>query len=253
MAKILTDDIIPALKEKVTSDTSTISDIMNYAGDNRLAFGLGGNCINMLTTDLDSYPAKTGFYMGHDGANRPTTVYTSDDWWYVEQLVHNDDYRVQIARSFFDGNRQYQRVKENGTWKVWARIPSTENMLNIIYPVGSIYMSGTLDTPAKVAAAIGGTWIAVEQGKVIAGYSSTDNDFNTPNGSGGAKTVTLATTQIPSHSHVINYKNVSLGSGGTIVSEVGTGYTTNTGNTGGGQAHNNLQPYDIRYIYRRSA
>lgn len=66
-------------------------------------------------------------------------------------------------------------------------------------------------------------------------------DGNTLGANGGAQTITLDTTQIPSHSHTGSFTTTGTGSGG------GSGVTTilgsaNTGSTGGGLPHGNVQP-----------
>jgi len=58
---------------------------------------------------------------------------------------------------------------------------------------------------------------------------------------GGTETHTLATTEIPAHTHgLATSGNLSAGGGATRVS--GGGSDTNSGSTGGGGAHNNLPP-----------
>ena len=78
---------------------------------------------------------------------------------------------------------------------------------------------------------------------------------------GGAKTVTLSTSEIPSHTHTIASNNsgsnnnlhhsnnsfVSAGDGASGTSTV----TSNS--TGGGSAHSNVQPYIVAYMWRRTA
>lgn len=68
---------------------------------------------------------------------------------------------------------------------------------------------------------------------------------------GGAETVTLSTSQIPSHNHTVQYANQA----GSSVFGAPTGNnnagTVNTGLTGGGAAHNNTQPTMIlNYIIK---
>lgn len=73
-----------------------------------------------------------------------------------------------------------------------------------IYPVGSIYMS-VLDT--NPATLFGGTWASFGQGRVLVGVDPNDSDFNDSDKTGGAKTHTLTTAEMPSHGHTQNSHN----------------------------------------------
>ena len=92
------------------------------------------------------------------------------------------------------------------------------------------------------------------KGSVIVGRDSTQTEFNTVGETGGAKTHTLDTTEIPSHSHTTTAFSPS-GTGGnspawTTSNIAGTTAVTNS-STGGGGAHNNLQPYiTLNYIIK---
>ena len=70
-----------------------------------------------------------------------------------------------------------------------------EELKKSMYPVGSIYISTKLSTTTAVAAAIGGTWQAFGNGKVL--KSSTGESEQT----GGSSTAVLTTANLPSHSH----------------------------------------------------
>ena len=81
------------------------------------------------------------------------------------------------------------------------------------------------------------------RGRVPVGVLGGDSNFGSLNSSGGAKTHTLTIAEMPSHNHTYNHTvnpNANNSNGFTA----GRGQT-NTGNTGGGQAHNNLQPYRV--------
>lgn len=85
-----------------------------------------------------------------------------------------------------------------------------------------------------------------KKGKNSVGYDSTQTEFNTIGKTGGAKTHTLTEAEMPSHFHA--YPSASApagslwGSPGTNVSSKQA--DTATTSVGGGQAHNNLQPYE---------
>ena len=70
------------------------------------------------------------------------------------------------------------------------------------YPVGSIYMNASNSTnPATLLGF--GTWAAFGAGRMPVGINSGDSDFDTAEETGGAKTHTLTTAQMPSHDHYL--------------------------------------------------
>ena len=122
--------------------------------------------------------------------------------------------------------------------------------------VGQVIMSTTLDTAAKVQAIYGGTWERWGAGKVPVGVDPNDSDFNAPNKSGGAKTVTLTISQMPKHQHKMSLTNY----GSDTAS--GVNWSTNSVKkwaysndmiepVGNNEAHNNLQPYMTLYMWLR--
>jgi hypothetical protein len=123
--------------------------------------------------------------------------------------------------------------------------------LESLYPVGSIYMNATSSTNPGTLIGFG-TWVAFGAGKVPVGIDSTDTDFDTAEETGGAKTHTLTVDEIPAHTHSVpnsGSQNNSFDSGTTVGNDVaGT-----SGSTGGGSAHNNLQPYIVVYMWKRTA
>ena len=130
-----------------------------------------------------------------------------------------------------------------------------KSFLDAVYPVGSIYMSVKATNPGTL---FGGTWAAIAQGRTLVGVNTSDNDFKTPEKTGGEKTHKLTIAEMPSHSH--KYINGQTGSlswadGGIWIGD-GTYTTVNfsdISSTGGNQSHNNLQPYFTCYIWKRTA
>lgn len=67
-------------------------------------------------------------------------------------------------------------------------------LLGMIYPVGSIYMSLNNVSPQTF---LGGTWEALDDGKVLLGANST----YTAGSTGGATTHKITTAELPVHTH----------------------------------------------------
>ena len=86
------------------------------------------------------------------------------------------------------------------------------------------------------------------QGRVPVGYKSSDNDFKPIGKTDGEKTHTLTTQEMPAHNHKV-YRSGSTSAGyGSLFQNSSTMTELTAGpvdNTGGGQAHNNLQPYQV--------
>lgn len=134
----------------------------------------------------------------------------------------------------------------------------TKTTLAAVYPVGSIYINATNSTnPASLLGF--GTWAAFGAGRVMVGLNSSDSDFDTAEETGGAKTHTLTTNELPAHSHGGIFPSGSQGSFTEAfdVDNPGSGFDKGsekfTTNTGGGAAHNNLQPYIVVYMWKRTA
>lgn len=132
-----------------------------------------------------------------------------------------------------------------------------DNSVNKFYPVGSVYTSVNNVNPSTL---FGGTWERFAAGRTLVGVDTGQTEFNTVKKTGGAKTVALTVNQIPSHSHKVTIDDYvyyvgegATGSGAHDMSEPSTDWVTKTANTGGGQAHNNLQPYITVYFWLRIA
>lgn len=136
------------------------------------------------------------------------------------------------------------------------------SLTNLFFPVNKIVIFNDNDDHSNY---LGFTWERIATGKTLVGIDSSDTDFNTIGKIGGEKTHKLTVSEIPSHNHKgIYYEN----NGGRIsLSVMGTGgYTLSwstdgkadksdiqTEYTGGGKAHNNLQPYQVVAYWQRIA
>lgn len=132
------------------------------------------------------------------------------------------------------------------------RLVSTE-LINYIYPIGSIYLSVNSVNPSTF---LGGTWVQWGEGKTIIGVDSEDTDFDIAENTGGEKEHTLTINEMPSHSHGIS-ANGHVSSQAYSSGEARWPWTDQqeanraTWNAGGDQPHNNLQPYITCYMWKR--
>jgi len=179
-------------------------------------------------------------------------------------------------------------VAENWDVKVYGMLLKEyiQQFAKTMYPVGSIYMSVSPTNPSTY---FGGTWVAWGSGRVPVGINTSDSNFNKAEKTGGASTVALTTAQMPSHSHAKgtlatasagahthNLQNQKApwgldGGGNRCLVDATSGYTAVTNKTttsggahthtisgstaaaGSGSAHNNLQPYIVCYMWKRTA
>lgn len=169
------------------------------------------------------------------------------------------------------------------------KVDGRQLSLDNVYPIGSIYLSVSSTDPSEL---FGGTWEVFGTGRALVGVDTSQTEFNTVEKTGGAKTHTLTTSQIPSHTHTFTGTSATTDSKGAHTHQIGTdkdvaytsggacwsvhsgtsgaayvnGYTSSAGahthtvtakgtnsSTGGDEAHNNLQPYITCYMWKRTA
>lgn len=126
------------------------------------------------------------------------------------------------------------------------------------YEIGDIFLTFNTSNPG---ARFGGTWELVAKGCTLIGVDPNQTEFNVVKKTGGSKTVTLTTSQIPPHAHTTNVAIDGGSDAGERDRLMLNGWgdarwwsgTTQNLNTGGGEAHNNLQPYITCYIWEKIA
>ena len=115
------------------------------------------------------------------------------------------------------------------------------------------------------------TWERYGNGRVTVGVNESDTDFDTAGNTGGEKTHTLTVAEMPSHGNhlMLDYTYGACGNFNGYMDKsklnaygsAGRGWNVWNGNevypaglrVGGGEAHNNLQPYITVYRWRRTA
>ena len=169
---------------------------------------------------------------------------------------------------------QTKYLKQNG--ETIYPVTSADNIFDLvdkIYPVGSIYMSVNNTNPGTL---FGGTWEQLQDKFLLGAGSSYTNGAT-----GGSATVTLTTNQIPAHTHgsktltgkidgimmddgrtkTINgvfsastpRQRSWSGTDGDAVRTINFSSTHEHTSVGGGQAHDNMPPYLVVYMWKRTA
>ena len=148
------------------------------------------------------------------------------------------------------------------------------NFLSKIFPIGAVYITYGNTNPGTF---LGGTWERFGQGRTLIG-EGTGNDGSTSMsftsfGAGGEYNHKLDYYEMPGHSHVeyamiegynawdsftpqpysmlFNWQKGEYRSEATTYHAAKVQLNSNTSTEGGGQSHNNIQPYIVVYFWRR--
>ena len=246
--------------------------ISNPTTDGNLSFTITGNYFNsgfgaVNNTLSVSYKYKAG--SGNYSDNIEVTNIT----------LNNNTYTANISLTGLDYKETYtfqaftiDKIKSvNSAEKVIKTTPvfswsnddfefnvpvkfSGKTLFDIVYPVGAIYMSVSSTSPEIL---FGGKWEQIQNRFLLAAGSS-----YTAGKTGGEATHKLTANEMPAHSHAI-YSGY-----GDIVSNVSDAYryqtwgssdrgwktgNLGTNSIGGGAAHNNMPPYLVVYMWKRTA
>jgi len=132
-------------------------------------------------------------------------------------------------------------------------------LVEAAYPVGSIYMNINSTDPNTLLGF--GSWSRFGEGKMLISQSSSDSDFDTGEETGGAKTHTIAQTNLPDVSLTSGsavFKRDELGQGGANdrgdPTGSGSNYEAVSVSLGGdGTAVNHMNPYIVVYMWKRTS
>lgn len=136
----------------------------------------------------------------------------------------------------------------------WEEMPALQgnpdDFINLVYPVGSIYMSVNDVSPSAL---FGGSWEKIKDTFLLASGSTFALGQT-----GGEKTHTLTVSEMPSHKHQ-TYVNRDTGVTGpgsyypAIQVTTASNYVDNNicEYAGGSQSHNNMPPYLVVNIWKR--
>lgn len=175
------------------------------------------------------------------GFTSPSTAFAP-----VQTIIPWQDSSGGLPRQVaYEGKTRWTRMASSATaWGAW------QSEALIAYPVGSIYIAYNHTNPGTL---FGGTWVRMTGGFLWASGAS-----DTIGQTGGERTHTLTTAEMPSHTHGAVYsgnasgtKNLPWLSTGTLGTGDKLAYSTIA--TGGSEAHNNMPPYIQVSIWRRTA
>lgn len=181
------------------------------------------------------------------------------------------DLQIGLSHNVKRINQIAFRGRDNAdTWPDWKLF------LDMIYPIGSVYISIVNTNPANY---FGGTWVAFGTGRTLVGVDTSQTEFNTVEKTSGAKSNSytpagtvqghkLTIAEMPKHSHTDgtdpdNGIKASSGQSSAVVywnkdigrstSEVGGDGAHSHGWTGTAANISTLQPYITVYMWKRTA
>lgn len=177
---------------------------------------------------------------------------TAANWVLVNPILLAGEFGIEIDTG---------KIKVGNGSSEWTALPylflgyTQMDILNFLYPVGSIKITTTAENPGTI---VGGTWERWGNGRMMLGVDENDADFASAELIGGEKNHTLTTEEMPAHSH-----SATLPTSGQPLTariqgneenalEVGTSDAETT-SVGGGQAHNNMPPFITCYLWKRTA
>lgn len=193
--------------------------------------------MNNIKTSVNNLYSVLGIY---------TDTYNSSTTYSINDLVIDNN---TLYKSLTNNNTGNTPSSDGGT--NWIDVSIT----NLFYPVGSYYETSDANFDPNVV--WGGTWVLDSQGRVTVSQDTSDTSFDTIGETGGEKTHTLTVDEMPSHTHTA--KGNILGGVGTQSAQMrrdGDAWSFSSqilNNTGGSQAHNNVQPYVVVKRWHRTA
>ena len=215
----------------------------------------GMNCLLVYHEAQDSYYLlnPNASYLNRDGTAKMLGVIDMDSHK-ITNLANGTANGDAVNYLQLGGDAAREFAVANAT--VGNSAVNLTTLINIVYPVGSVYISKTDNrNPNTILGA--GTWIAVD-GKALFGYKSGDADFGTVGSGGGSKDLSLTMT-------VDNRISTTGSPPPSTITVTTNGVYSDYINTGDGVVATDidcrfklsqekiLPPYDTFYIWERTA
>jgi hypothetical protein len=278
------DGVVKTTGTQTVGGTKTFSDGIKLGSSTERGTSTGSIDIegDVLNAPNLNDITQRGIYHCTKGTNVPTFDYTNSQ--YDLMVFESEENGVSLVTQMAIVGWKWYIRRYNGTWGAWERFGqsitvdsalsststnpvqnkavynainsisaglTTSDLLSKVYPVGSIYMSVNSTSPASF---LGGTWSQLKDRFLLGAGSSYSNGAT-----GGSATHTLTVDQMPSHSHdLIDWVFWSASNGGWTSFRTGTNSSVSrdgleTESVGGGKAHNNMPPYLVVYMWKRTA
>ena len=245
-ATVITSNFIGNLIGDMQGDiyaSNGINRILNNGTDGTDAI-FTGTATKAAAIEVDGVSADVEHRMvfgeDNDGINAPEFLYKDT----AANFTYNPSTNALTAGSFVGA------VALSNVTGLQSALDAKTTLL-AVWPIGSIYTSVTSANPSTL---FGGNWEAFGAGRVLIGLDSADTDFDAAEETGGAKTHTLTTAEMPSHTHTFTaFQTISGSNNRTGGGALSASASSTTASTGGGGAHNNVQPYIVVYMFKRIA
>lgn len=224
-----------------------------YREKNASSWTTGGT----LTNNTHYKISNNTFYSG-TGTTASEITLSSSIFTYTKaydiQLTVQDQLNSFVVEKAVPKGKPIFWWDENGVYD--GETNSKFATIDDIYPIGAIYISVNNTNPATL---FGGTWEQIQDRFLL----SAGNTY-TAGATGGEATHKLTVNEIPDHWHEASastnkepaiYPNWGSLTGWGLTAQYlnGTGGAWHTGGAGGGQAHNNMPPYLVVYMWKRTA
>lgn len=176
-------------------------------------------------TDWNS-ATKSGWYMGNNAANGPTTVASGGTIWYFgEVIAYNINYIIQVVYQFTASTDaksipKYIRAKMNGTWGAWTNVTVSKAVPSNAVFTDTNTWRGVQDNLTSTAT---DQSLSANQGKVLKGLidgkaasSHTHNYAGSSSAGGAANSATkLATARSINGTNFDGTGNITTANWGT--------------------------------------
>lgn len=220
-----------------------------YDGVNTVQQALAGTgSIEIIQLQLTVDAAATGLYIEVINLQQSQTIEIQKAYCNI------GEYAIETLPCIIDEKIGQFHVQGNLTVDGELEGNAFDNIIqaaiDAIYAIGDIYITTDATSPATK---YGGTWSVFGAGRALVSLNSGDADFDTVEETRGAKTHTLTVEELAIHSHTYAVGDNYNGGGYVHKAQSLSVGNYNTGNAGSGNAHNNIQPSIVVYMWKKTA